>query len=356
MTDHEELRELRLRRFRPVAALRTAQHLVPRARFPVIDVHNHLGRWLTSGWAAPDVAALLEVMDAANVAAIVNLDGMRGEELQANLDRYDRAHPGRFVTFAQVDWREVTRGAGFGERLAAQLREAAAAGARGLKVWKNLGLHLRDDAGALIAPDDERLAPLWQAAADLEVPVLIHTGDPLAFFDPMDERNERIEELLEHPDWWFGDRSRFPAFDDLLGAFERLVASHPRTTFIGAHVAGAAEDLAWVGRMLDAYPNLHVDLAARIAELGRQPRATRALLERHPTRILFGTDEFPPMQEVYAIHFRFLETADESFAYSIEDPPPQGRWAISGLDLPEDVLRAVYRDNALRLIPGLDPS
>ena len=356
MTDHEDLRELRLRRFRPVSALRTTQHLVPRARFLAIDVHNHLGRWLTSGWAAPDVAALLEVMDAANVAAIVNLDGMRGEELQANLDRYDRAHPGRFVTFTQVDWREVAGGDGFGERLAAQLREAADGGARGLKVWKNFELHLCDDAGGLIAPDDERLAPLWEAAADVGVPVLIHTGDPLAFFDPMDERNERIEELLEHPDWWFGDRSRFPSFDDLLGAFERLVASHPRTTFIGAHVAGAAEDLAWVGRMLDAYPNLHVDLAARIAELGRQPRATRALLERHPTRILFGTDEFPPMQEVYAIHFRFLETADESFAYSIEDPPPQGRWAISGLDLPEDVLRAVYRDNALRLIPGLDPS
>lgn len=356
MTDDEDLRELRLRRFRPLAVLRAAHHLVSRARFPAVDAHNHLGRWLTSGWAAPDVGALLEVMDTANVAAIVNLDGMRGEELQANLDRYDRAHPGRFVTFAQVDWRELTSGERFGERLAAQLREAADAGARGLKVWKNLGLHLRDDAGALIVPDDERLAPLWDAAADVEVPVLIHTGDPLAFFDPLDERNERIEELLEHPDWWFGDRSRFPAFDDLLGAFERLVASHPRTTFIGAHVAGAAEDLAWVERMLEAYPNLHVDLAARIAELGRQPRATRALLERHPTRILFGTDEFPPMQEVYAIHFRFLETADESFAYSIEDPPPQGRWAISGLDLTEDVLRAVYCDNARRLIPGLDPS
>jgi predicted TIM-barrel fold metal-dependent hydrolase len=356
VTDHEHLRALRLREFRPVAALRTAEHLVPRARFPAIDAHNHLGRWLTSDWAAHDVGALLDVMDAANVSAIVNLDGMRGEELQANLDRYDRAHPGRFVTFAQVDWREVERGQGFGERLAAQLREAADAGARGLKVWKNLGLHVRDDAGALIAPDDGRLSPLWETVADVEIPVLIHIGDPLAFFDPLDDRNERIEELLEHPDWWFGDRERFPAFEDLLGSFERLVATHPRTTFIGAHVSGAAEDLAWVSRMLDTYPNLQVDLAARIAELGRQPRATRALLERHPRRILFGTDEFPPMQEVYAIHFRFLETADEHFAYSIDDPPPQGRWAISGLDLPEDTLRAVYHDNALRLIPGLGTS
>jgi predicted TIM-barrel fold metal-dependent hydrolase len=301
------------------------------------------------------MSRLLETMDACNVAAIVNLDGMWDEELKANLDRYDRAHPGRFATFAQVDWRgEVGRGEGFGERLAEQLRVAAGAGARGLKVWKDLGLHLRDDHGVLIAPDDERLAPLWESAAEAGVPVLIHTGDPRAFFDPLDERNERVEELLGHPDWWFGDRGEFPTFDDLLASFEHLVARHPGTTFIGAHVSGAAEDLAWVGRMLDTYPNLHADLAARVAELGRQPRATRALLQRHHDRILFGTDEFPPMQEVYAIHFRFLETADESFAYSNDDVPPQGRWAISGLDLPDDVLRAVYGGNARRLIRGLD--
>ena len=353
MTDPEHLRELRLRDFHPVPALRLPEHLVPRARFPVVDAHNHLGRWLTPGWAAHDVGALLETMDAANVAAIVNLDG-RWDELAPNLERYDRAHPGRFATFAQVDWREVERGDGFGERLALQLDEAVAAGARGLKVWKDLGLHVRDERGRLLAPDDDRLRPRWEAVAMAAIPVLIHTGDPRAFFDPLDGRNERVEELLEHPDWWFGDRARFPAFDDLLGSFERLVAANPGTTFIGAHVAGAAEDLAWVGRMLDRYPNLHADLAARIAELGRQPRAARDLLLRHPDRILFGTDEFPPMQEAYAIHFRFLETADEAFAYSIDEVPPQGRWTISGLDLPDDVLRAVYGGNARRLIRGLD--
>jgi predicted TIM-barrel fold metal-dependent hydrolase len=294
-------------------------------------------------------------MDACNVGAIVNLDGMWGEELRANLERYDRAHPGRFATFCQLDWSETSE-PGFGERLAASLARSAADGARGVKVWKALGLHVRDDVGELLLPDDPRLGPVWAAAADAGIPVTIHTADPVAFFEPFDESNERVEELLENPDWWFGDRRRFPTFDRLLQAFEGLVAANPRTTFIGAHVACFAEDLAWVSRMLDTYPNLNADIAARIAELGRQPRGTRSLILAHPDRILFGTDLFPPDTETYAIHFRFLETADEHFAYSLDEPPPQGRWAISGLDLPDEVLRQVYRDNARRLIPGLAPA
>ncbi len=292
-------------------------------------------------------------MDRANIAAIVNLDGMWGAELEANLNRYDRAHPGRFATFAQLDWRELDRGAGFGERLAALVADSADRGAKGLKVWKNLGLHLRDPKGRLLMPGDRRLDPVWAACGEARIPVTIHTADPVAFFDPLDERNERLEELIEHPDWWFGDRTRFPAFGRLLRSLESLVARHPRTTFIGAHVAGFAEDAASISRMLDAYPNLHADIAARIAELGRRPRAARALIERHPGRILFGTDDFPPSVRNYAIYFRFLETADESFPYSGDAVPGQGRWDISGLDLPEPVLHKVYRENAVRLIPGL---
>jgi predicted TIM-barrel fold metal-dependent hydrolase len=353
MDPEGRLRDLPLREYRPRPRLRAPKHHVPRAAVPAVDAHNHLGRWLPEdgAWASPDVAGLLDVMDASNVAAIVNLDGMWGDELEANLERYDRAHPGRFVTFAHLDWRETAEPS-FGERMAASLRDSVARGARGLKVWKHLGLRFRDDRDALIAPDDERLDPVWAAAADLEVPVTIHLADPIAFFDPVDERNERLEELLANPDWWFGGPG-LPSFDDLMRSFESLVARHPATTFIGAHVACAAEDLAWVGRMLETYPNLHADLAARIAELGRQPRAARALLERHPDRILFGTDLFPPERDIYAVHFRFLETADEHFPYDTEEPPTQGRWAISGLDLPSDILAAVYAGNARRLIPGL---
>jgi predicted TIM-barrel fold metal-dependent hydrolase len=350
----ERLRDLPLRHYRPRSSLRVAAHEVPRAAFPVIDAHNHLGRWLTDGWSVPDVGELLEVMDACGVRTIVNLDGMWDEELRANLERYDRAHPGRFVTFCQLDW-STTSEPGFGERLAAQLARCLDEGARGVKVWKGLGLRIRDDRGELLMPDDERLDLLWQTAAARDVPVTIHVGDPLAFFEPLDERNERLEELLAHPDWWFGDREAFPPFERIMDAFESLVARHPAATFIGAHVACYAEDLDRVDRMLTTYPNLSADIAARIAELGRQPRRARSLILKHPDRIVFGTDLFPPSRAMYAIHFRFLETADEHFPYDTEDPPPQGRWPISGLDLPEAVLRQVYAGNAeraLRLTSG----
>ncbi len=350
--DRSALRDLRLRDYHPRPALRRPSNVPSRARFPAVDAHAHLGRWLTSDWAAPDVRALLALMNDLNIRAIVNLDGRPGE-LQDNLDRYDRAHPGRFVTFAHVDWEEPGRGGAFGGRMADQLRRAAGAGARGMKVWKVLGLHVRDDGGGLVMPDDERLDPLWDAAADLALPVTIHVADPAAFFEPMDAHNERLEELLEHPDWWFGDRERFPSFDALVDAFEALVARHPSTTFIGAHVANCAEDLSRVGAMLDAHPNLHADIGARIAELGRRPRAARALITAHPDRILFGTDAVPASRETLTTAFRFLETADEHFAYAAESIPPQGRWAVSGLHLPDAVLAQVYAGNAMRLIPGL---
>jgi len=289
------------------------------------------------------------VMDDCGVRTIVNLDGMWGDELQENLDRYDRAHPGRFVTFCQLDW-TTTSDPGFGERLGAQLARCVDEGAQGVKVWKGLGLRIRDERDELIMPDDERLDPVWQAAAERGVPVTIHVADPVAFFDPIDEGNERLEELLANPDWWFGDRDVFPPFERIVESFESLVARHRATTFLGAHVACYVEDLDWVDRMLSAYANLHADIAARIAELGRQPRRARELFLKHADRILFGTDLFPPARDIYGIHFRFLETADEHFPYDPADPPPQGRWAISGVDLPEDVLRQVYAQNAERLM------
>jgi predicted TIM-barrel fold metal-dependent hydrolase len=319
----------------------------------VVDAHNHLGRWMTGGWPE-DVSALLTRMDALGIDAVVNLDGMWGEELEANLDRYDRAHAGRFVTFARWDgaafeegeWRALGRG----------VAESFARGARGLKVWKDLGLHLRDGTGELVMPDDERLDPVWDAVAEAKVPVTIHVADPIAFFAPLDERNERLEELLAHPDWWFGDRSRFPTFERIRDSLESLVARRSDVSWIGAHTLSSAEDLAWVERVLETYPNVHADIGARIAELGRVPRAARDLILRHSDRFLFATDDIPAaVPDTLAVYRRFLETFDEHFPYD-PDPnagPTQGRWAISGLGLPSDVLEKVYARNARRLIPGL---
>jgi len=348
VTDAADPRVLPLAEFEPRSRLVVAETAVDRPRFAAVDAHNHLGRWLTDDWCVPDVGALLGLLDEVGVEAVVNLDGRWGDELEANLDRYDRAHPGRFATFCHVDF-AVAGEAGFEQRLVASLRDSHARGARGLKVWKDLGLGFRDPAGELLLPDDPRLGALFHEAGALDLPVLIHTADPVAFFDPVDRRNERLEELGVHPEWSFAG-AEFPGFERLMDALEALVAAHPATTFIAAHVGCHAEDLAQVDRMLCAYPNLMTDFSARIAELGRQPRAAAALFRAHPSRIVFGTDRYPPDRDTYRRYFRFLETADEHFAYDGNAVPSQGRWAISALALEDDILRAVYRDNPRRIL------
>lgn len=345
---------LPLSRYHPRRAVRHASTEVLRPAVDAIDCHSHLGRWLTDdgSWMVPDVSELLDLMDRCGVRHVVNLDGRWGDELHANLERYDRAHPERFSTFCHVDFGVLERApAGRApDLLVAALRGSAAAGARGLKVWKDLGLRVRDGEGALVLPDDDRLAPLFGAAGELGLPVLVHVADPLAFFQPLDERNERLEELADHPDWWFG-RPGLPTFDRLIDALEAVIAAHPGTTFVGAHVGCAAEDLARVGAMLDRYPNYCVDLGARMAELGRVPRAARRLVVEHPDQVLFGTDELPLSEVEYRRWFRFLESDDECFDYGPESAVPvRGRWDVSALDLPAAVLPRLYRDNAARVL------
>ncbi|WP_222124138.1 amidohydrolase family protein [Microbacterium paludicola] len=346
------MEDLKLRDWTPKSQLRAPATEVRTPHTPCIDVHNHLGRWLSADgdWIIPDVAGLLQTMDARHVEAIVNLDGMWGEELDANLDRYDRAHPGRFHTFCQLDWSLLARPDG-DRLLLANLEDSAARGARGVKIWKNLGLSVRDAEDRLVSPDDPRVVAVVARAGDLGLPVLIHSADPIAFFAPLDADNERLDELRGAPDWWFGDTQRYPTFDELLDAHARLVMACPGTDIIGAHVGCAAEDLDRVSTLLDAAPRYHVDIAGRLAELGRQPRRFAQLVTRHPDRVLFGTDIYPAEDEQYGLHYRFLETADESFEYAPGEPiPPQGRWAISAAALDPRHLPAIYRDNARRLL------
>ena len=348
----QRLRRLPLAAWQPQQQVRVPSTDVDRPAFPVVDAHNHLGRWLTGdgGWMISDVEALVRMLDDCGVRTVVNLDGRWGEELTANLDRYDRAHPGRFVTFCHVDW-SLLGGPDAEQRLIAGLEDSARRGARGVKVWKDLGLRFRDASGALVLPDDPRVIRVLQRAGELGLPVLIHTADPLAFFAPLDAHNERLDELVQVPDWWYGDRARFPSVDRLLTALETLVLATPGTQYIGAHVGCVAEDLDRVESLLRRAPNWSVDLGGRLAELGRQPRRFRALLDRHPDRVLFGTDAFPVTADAYRVMYRFLETADESFDYAPgEAAPPQGRWRISGADLPAESLHAVYAGNAERLL------
>jgi predicted TIM-barrel fold metal-dependent hydrolase len=319
---------------------------------PAINFHTHLGRWLTqkAAWMEPDLGRLLDLMGSHNISALVNLDGRWGRELEDNLDRYDRAYPGRFYTFCHVDWRLLEKPRG-PELLAESLGRSVAAGARGLKVWKDLGMQVTV-RGRTILPDDDMLGPLWEAAGELGVPVLIHVGDPVAFFQPVDRQNERLEELLRHPG---GSRAHTGPDElrGLLSSVEHLVASHPKTTVVAAH-GFHPEDLAHVSAMMDRYENFFIDIAWAHLQLGRQPRAARDLITKHPGRVLFGTDVFPLRTGIFPIYFRFLETVDESFSYTDEPVPGSGRWPIYGLGLDHATLEQVYRANACKLL-GLPP-
>ena len=342
--------ELSLGEFIPKPRLWVKETTVLSPRFPVIDAHNHLGETFGGGWCNRPVSELLEVLDEAGVRVLVDLDGGWGEDiLYQRLDTYKAIAPDRFCFFGGVDWAAwPDHGDRFGEWSAVGLRRQAARGAQGLKIWKSFGLHMRDQHKALVPVDDPRLDPIWETAAELNLPVLIHVADPVAFFDPLDATNERWEELNANPDWHFPNPP-FPPFITILEQLANLVDRHPATTFIGAHVGCYAENLEWVGQLLDSCHNFDIDIAARIGELGRQPYTAHRFFQRHQDRILFGLD-CPPDLACYRLYYRFLETDDEYFNYDLVDPPQQGRWRIYGLHLPDDVLEKVYYLNARRVL------
>jgi predicted TIM-barrel fold metal-dependent hydrolase len=336
--------DLQLRDFKPRSMLVAPEHPVARAAFPAIDVHNHVNDARGGDRAIP-VDELLARMDRLNVKRIVILTGKWGDALQKVVDRMVKPHPDRFTVFTEPDWSRIDE-PGFGEAMAAQVKDAVARGARGLKVTKVLGLNVRDRTGQLVTVDDPRLDAMWAECGRLRIPVAIHTSDPDAFFEPVDATNERWDELHKYPEWSFHG-PRFPAKRALLDARNRVFARHPGTTFIALHVANHPEDLGDVSGVLDRLPNVVVETGARHAELGRQPRRAREFFLKYQDRVLFGTD-YTPEEGMYRNWFRFLETADEHFDYW--NAPTQGRWKISGLDLPKDVLEKVYAKNAERVL------
>jgi len=342
--------ELSLGKFIPQSKLSVKETHPLRPAFPVIDVHNHLGETFGGGWNQKPVAELLGVMDAVDVRLLVDLDGGWGEAiLNERLEKYKSSAPERFCFFGGVNWGVwPEHGDRFGEWAATRLQSQARRGAQGLKIWKSLGLQVRDHLSDLVSVDDARLDPIWQMAGELHLPVMIHVADPVAFFDPLDPTNERWEELIAHPDWQFPSPP-YPVFLTILEQLTNLIGRHPNTTFIGAHVGCYAENLAWVGGVMDDCPNFYVDIAARIGELGRQPYTARRFFLKYADRILFGLD-CPAHIDRYRLYYRFLETDDEYFNYDLEDPPTQGRWRIYGLHLPEAVLEKVYYRNAQHVL------
>jgi predicted TIM-barrel fold metal-dependent hydrolase len=329
--------DLRLSDFQPRSMLGSPAHEIRQPKFPAIDYHNHLD--------AQEPVDVLRIMDECGIERIVNITMRTGEAALRVIHRFHAAAPGRFSTYGWMDWGDL-HSPGFFQRTVDRLEELVEHGACGLKLWKDLGTSVRDAEGTLLRIDDERLSPLFDKAAALNVPIMFHIADPDAFFLPVDNRNERYEELAAHPEWsFYGSHFTKP---ELLAQRDRVIARHPKTLFVAAHVAEHPEDLAYVSRLLDANPNLYVDISARCAELGRQPYTARQFFLKHADRILFGTDLIPD-PSMYRLYFRFLETRDEYFEYP-SHASRQGRWNIYGLFLPDEVLRRVYRENALLLL------
>jgi predicted TIM-barrel fold metal-dependent hydrolase len=340
----EQKNSLLLRDFQPKSMLHAPVHNVYRARFPVIDVHNHVNDARTPDKERIPPAKVVEMMDNCNLQKIVILTGGWGEALQKVVDQMVKPYPDRFTVFVQLDWTNLDA-PDFAQQMVRQIDDAVARGARGLKITKELGLRVRYKSGKLLTVDDPRLDPIWAECGRLGIPVAIHVTDPEAFFHPLDATNERFEELIDNPDWSFYG-PQFPSKESIIEARDRMFAKHPSTIFISLHVGNWPEDLDYVSDLLNRHPNVAVEIGARVAELGRQPRRARRFFLEYQDRILFGTD-FSVSEEMYRNHFRWLETADEYFDYWAA--PEQGRWKIYGIDLPDEVLEKVYHRNAERI-------
>lgn len=354
--------KVELSEYAPKSSLHASETKISRSRFPAIDFHTHLtwGAFDEEGKPTDDYwgncgspSEMISVMERMNIRAMVNITGGTGACLDATIRKYQSPHPDRFFVFTEPWWTRVSA-PDYSRFQAEEIIRARGAGAYGLKIQKILGLFVQEDIvnGPLIRIDDCRFDPMWEVCGSLNMPVAIHVSDPDAFFMPVDASNERLDELANRPDWSYYGRG-FPSKADLLEARNRVFARHPRTQFVAEHVGNNAENLEYVSDCLSRFPNMHVDIAGQIAELGRQPRAARKFFDKYQDRILFGTDLMPPWipaERIYEIYFRFLETEDEYFDYAPTPIPPQGRWRIYGVGLSEEVLRKVYLENATRLL------
>ncbi|MEX2661505.1 MAG: amidohydrolase family protein [Vicinamibacterales bacterium] len=330
--------------YKPRTTLVVPEHKVTRAKFPVVDVHGH-----PPAFNSPEaVKNVVNLMSPLNIQVMVQTNGATGEALVERIAAIEASGlKDRVVMFSTVSFRDV--GPGWGARAAQQLEADVKAGARGVgEIGKNLGLGTLKADGTRLKVDDPELDPFWAAAARLKVPIFLHLGEPQEFFEPLDYTNERWLEMALYANRRFNDRSRYPTFDELMAERDRMLAKHPKTTFILAHMGWHANDLGRLGKMFDKWPNLHAEVGAVLYDLGRQPRFGHDFFVKYQDRILFGKDSFQP--DEYPYFWRVFETADEYFDYYRDY---HAFWKLYGMNLPDPVLKKLYYQNALRIVPGL---
>src|SRR5688572_30636658 len=329
--------------YKPRSTLVVPEHPVPRAKYPVIDFHSHQPTPISEQEFNEVVAS----MDRLNLQVLVNASGASGERLDQSIKAIGSSrHRNRMVQFASISFRDV--GPGFGQRAARQLEADVKAGALGLgEISKAFGLTVRKSDGSRLKIDDPELDPIWQTAARLNIPVFIHTADPQEFFQPIDNNNERWLELSLFRDRRYPSPPN-PSFDELMAERDRLFKRHPKTTFVAAHMGWHANNLARLARMFDDMPNVYGEVGAVLYDLGRQPRSAHAFFVKYQDRILFGKDSYQPDEFPY--FWRTFETTDEYFDYYRDY---HAFWKLYGLGLPDPVLRKLYYQNALKLVPGL---
>lgn len=333
--------------YAPRSTLVVPENPVRRAKFPFIDVHAHFFR--SNNYSDGRVDSLVLDMDEINMGLAVNLSGGRGDDLNVAMEKTRGRHPDRFAVFANVSFEGIDD-PDWTERTVAGLRTAIEKGAQGLKIYKNLGMSAVDSNGNRIPVDDPRIDPVWALCGELGVPVLIHTADPAPFWEPHDRFNERWFELKERPNR-IRRPGEYPPFVAIMAEQHNVFRKHPGTNFISAHMGWMANDLTSLGELMDELPNVYSEMGAVLAEIGRQPRFAKQWLTQYKDRILFGKDSWA--LDEYRVYFRVLETEDEYFDYYRKR---HGHWKMYGLGLDDDVLKAIYYENALRIIPGIDSS
>jgi predicted TIM-barrel fold metal-dependent hydrolase len=328
----------------PHSMLITHETVVRRAKFPFVDIHGHQDLTMSDG----ELAQLVAQMDAMNMRTMNNLSGGWGAKLAAQVRNVRTKYPGRFTVFANIDWSRLNE-PNFARDAADQLeRDVKEGGAAGLKIFKNLGMDTYWADGSRVRTDDPRLAPIWDKCGELGIPVLIHTAEPPAFFLPIDAHNERYLELTQYPNR-ARPSSKYPPFDSLIAEQHRMFKRHARTQFISAHLSWLGQDLGRLSRTMDSIPNMNVEVAAALYEIGRQPRAGREFFIKYQDRILMGKDTFGGQDE-FAVYFRIFESSDEYFPWYRKR---HAFWGMYGLALPDSVLRKVYATNAQRLVKGM---